>query len=247
MLLNKEILIGLFDSGLKISPARFWSFDVASNNATLSGFEVEYTTTSMQIDWGDDQTQFVGSGTQVNHTFTSFSSGIALLAGGTTANNSRVTLINCGLTNPKLKGVVTLSAYTGLNEFVCRNNNITGLLGTTGLSSLQKINIELNDLTGNIPSLSGNTSLIEYVASFNELSGFDGGSVSPTIDIFEADFNQLTSSAVDTILSAFATANNTSTPTRLLNLGGGLNAAPTGAGLTSRSTLTAAGWTVITN
>jgi hypothetical protein len=246
-MLNKELLIGFYDSAFDIELTKFWSFGITNTNATLSGFEVEYTSSSMLVDWGDQQRQFISSGAQTSHTFASNSSGIGLLAGGSVSNNSTITLINCGQTNPKLKGVVYLSAYTGLNEFVCRNNNITGIVGIPNLTAVSKINLELNDLTGSIPTLSSNTSLTEFVISFNELTGFDGGSVSSTIDIFEADFNQLTTTAVDNILIAFAQAGNTTTPTRLLNLGGGSNGAPSGAGLTSRSTLTAAGWTVITN
>lgn len=248
MFLNREILIGLYDSAFEIELDRFWTFGLSNTNgAKLSSFEVEYDTTSLLVDWGDEQKQFVGSGAQVNHTFVTSSSGIALLPGGSTAQNKAITLINCGTTNPKLQGSISLSAFTGLRDFTCRNNSLTNITGTSNLSALTKVNLELNNLVGNIPVLSGNVSLIEFIASFNSFSGFDGGGVSPTIDIFEADFNQLTTNAVDALLSAFAEANNTTTQTRLLNLGGGLNQTPSANGLTSKAVLTAIGWTVITN
>jgi hypothetical protein len=248
MFLNREILIGLYDSAFEIELDRFWRFgSLSTSGAILSSFEVEYNTTSLLVDWGDGQKQFVGSGIQLSHTFVTDSSGIALLPGGSTAQNKAITLINCGTTNPKLQGTVSLDAFINLKDFTCRNNDITNITGTSKLSALTNINVELNNLVGNIPTLSGNVSLIEFIASFNDLSGFEGGSVSPTIDIFEADYNQLTTDAVDTLLSAFVEANNTTTQTRLLNLGGGLNQAPSANGLTSRSALTAIGWTVITN
>lgn len=248
MLLNKEILIGLYDSAFEVSLDRFWSFGVTSNSgATLSGLEVEYSSTSLLVDWGDAQRQFVSSGTQTNHTFVADSSGVALLAGGGFANNPTITLIDCGRTTPKLQGTVSLSAYTGLLEFTCKNNNITKFTGNNSLPNLIKLNLELNSLTDNIPSLSSNTALREFNCRYNSLTGFEGGTVSTVLDIFEADNNLLTSGTVNSILSSFVVANNTTTLTRILNLGGAGNQAPTGAGITDKAALTAIGWTVITN
>jgi Leucine-rich repeat (LRR) protein len=146
-----------------------------------------------------------------------------------------------------LAGTVSVSAFTGLREFTCRNNNIIAFTGNINLSGLLKLNLELNDLTGNIPTLSANSNLSEFYCSYNEFTDYSGGTVSSVLDIFEADNNLLTSSAVDGILSAFVVANNTTTPTRVLNLGGVGNQAPTLSGVTNKATLTAIGWTVITN
>jgi hypothetical protein len=80
----------------------------------------------------------------------------------------------------------------------------------------------------------------------NQLTGFEGGPVSNTLGTFQAQVNQLTSAAVNAILAAFVAANKT-TGTRILNLGGVGNGAPTGQGITDKATLISRGWTVTTN
>jgi hypothetical protein len=84
-------------------------------------------------------------------------------------------------------------------------------------------------------------------AGATKLTGFDGGSVSVTLENFQAQNNELTSTAVNAILSAFVAAGRTSANGGcILNLGGTANAAPTGQGLTDKSTLISRGWTVTT-
>jgi hypothetical protein len=83
----------------------------------------------------------------------------------------------------------------------------------------------------------------------NGLTGFaTGGSVPSSLGNFQANNNLLTEAAVNAILAAFVAAGRTSARgTCILNLGGTGNAAPTGQGLTDKTTLISSGWTVTTN
>jgi len=77
--------------------------------------------------------------------------------------------------------------------------------------------------------LSGLSNLRLFYCHDNQLTGFDGGSVSNTLQNFQAQNNQLTQSAVDTILSTFDATTRT-TGARVLNLGGAGNSAPSYTG-----------------
>jgi Leucine-rich repeat (LRR) protein len=143
--------------------------------------------------------------------------------------------------------IPSLSALTNLQNFYCYTNQLTGSIPSLiGLSSLQVFYCFNNQLTGSIPSLSGLSNLQQFACSENQITGFDGGSVSNTLGAFYAQNNQLTSAVVNAILAAFVAANKT-TGTRILNLGGTGNAAPTGQGITDKATLDSRGWTVIIN
>jgi len=134
-----------------------------------------------------------------------------------------------------------------LRDFRVSNNFFTGNLPS--LSSnifLQYFRGQDNQFTGSIPSLSLNSNLIEFWCQNNQLTGFVGGSVSNTLGNFQAQNNQLSTTAVNDILAAFVAANRT-TGTRILNLGGTGNATPTGQGLVDKQTLINRGWTVTTN
>lgn len=112
------------------------------------------------------------------------------------------------------------------------------------LTSLSGIYMYENDLTGNIPSLATNTSLANFYCYSNQLTDWDGGTVSNTISNFRAESNALSETAVNGLLVAFDTAGRAS---GTLNLSGGTNSAPTGAGATAKASLTAKGWAVTTN
>jgi Leucine-rich repeat (LRR) protein len=183
--------------------------------------------------------------------------------------------------NNQLTGSIpSLSANTGLLDFYCQTNQLTGTIPSLSVNTELQIfhcatqqglikltgpipnldnNTQLRDfycftnqLTGPIPSLSANTFLRDFRCQSNQLTGFAGGSVANTLERFEAHNNQLTSAAVNAILAAFVAANKTA-GTRILNLGGTGNAAPTGQGLVDKQTLLDRGWrtgtgsTAITN
>ena len=139
----------------------------------------------------------------------------------------------------KLTGFIpSLDGLTNLKSFRCFTNQLTGpipsLSDSTGLLDFY---CHANQLTGPIPSLSGLTLLGIFSCHTNQLTGFDGGSVSNTLGYFLAQNNQLNQSSVNAILSAFVVANRT-TGTRILNVGGTGNAAPS---YTGGTTTTSAG------
>ena len=157
----------------------------------------------------------------------------------------------------------------GADDFQCNSNQLTGaipsLSANTALTiftaqqpadwcdsvpvgeyGADEFYCHNNQLTGAIPSLSANTALtIAYFYS-NQLTDWSGGTVSNTLGDFQAQNNLLTQAAVDAILAAFVAANRT-TGTRILNLGGTGNAAPSATGVTDKNTLISRGWTVTTN
>ncbi|NBP02786.1 MAG: hypothetical protein EBU90_22250, partial [Proteobacteria bacterium] len=134
---------------------------------------------------------------------------------------------------------------------VVGNSSITGTIPSLSNNTLLT-NVYANNcsLQGAIPDLSNNVNLIYFNVAGQlggtKINAWTGGTVSNTLGEFLAQDNQLTSSAVNSILAAFVAANKT-TGTRILNLGGTGNAAPTGAGITNKATLVSRGWTVTTN
>lgn len=140
------------------------------------------------------------------------------------------------------------SGMTGLTTLQIHNNLFSGACPTfsacTNLTAL-KVNNN-NNMSGPLPDLSANTALITAYFNSNKFTGWTGGTVSATLGDFRADANLLTQAAVDAILAAFVAANRT-TGTRILNLGGTGNAAPSAAGVTDKNTLISRGWTVTTN
>jgi len=136
---------------------------------------------------------------------------------------------------------------TSIRFFNCRANQLSGTIPTLTLyPNLVEFNCGENLLTGTIPSLSACTNLETFSCNTNQLTEFAGGNVSNKLGTFNAQINQLTQSAINAILAAFVAANKT-TGTRVLNLGGTGNAAPSGQGLTDKATLITRGWTVTTN
>ena len=141
----------------------------------------------------------------------------------------------------------TLIANTALTVFCCYSNQLTGSIPSlTTNTALTVFYCQYNQLTGSIPSLTTNTALTQFYCYSNQLTSWTGGTVSATLGDFQAQNNLLTGAAVNAILAAFVAAGRT-TGTRVLNLGGTGNAAPTGAGITDKATLVSRGWTVTTN
>jgi Leucine-rich repeat (LRR) protein len=131
----------------------------------------------------------------------------------------------------KLTGSIpSLSGLINLGVFFCHDNQLTGSIPSlSGLINLARFYCHDNQLTGSIPSLSGLMKMIDFHCYINQLTGFDGGSVPNILGNFQAQNNQLTSTAVDAILSAFDATTRT-TGTRILNLQSGNNSAPSYTG-----------------
>jgi Leucine-rich repeat (LRR) protein len=200
------------------------------------------------------------------------------LTGSIPALPSSIT--HCTFYNNQLTGPIpSVSGSTNLSLFYCFGNGLTGSIpslngltklmdfrcqGQTGVTKLRGSIPSLNDnnslilfacsaneLTGSIPNLTNNIKLESFYCDRNQLTGFAGGSVSNTLGQFEAYNNQLTSTVVNNLLSAFVAAGRTTgTPivngTCILNLGGAGNFRPTGQGVTDVTTLRGRGWTVTT-
>ena len=150
-------------------------------------------------------------------------------------------------TNQLTGSIPSLSGLNNLQTFRCFTNQLTGPIPSLScLTNLQVFECNANQLTGSIPSLSGLNNFQTFRGFTNQLTGFNGGPVSNTLGSFQAQNNQLPSTSVNVILSAFVAANKTA-GTRILNLGGVGNAAPAGQGITDKATLVSRGWTVTTN
>ena len=160
--------------------------------------------------------------------------------------NTAMTSFSC-YTNQLTGSIPSLSANTALITFSCRENQLTGSIPSLSANTAMTVfSCYSNQLTGSIPSLSANTAMTVFYCYSNQLTGYAGGGVSITLGDFRAENNLLTQAAVDLILSDFVAANKT-TGTRILNIGGTGNAAPSAAGLLDKATLVSRGWTVTTN
>ena len=161
------------------------------------------------------------------------------------AGNSNLRIFEC-FSNQLTGSIPSLSGLNNLQTFLCHTNQLTGPIPSlSGLTNLRDFQCFSNQLTGSIPSLSVLNNLQTFQCRTNQLTSFAGGSVSNTLGNFQAQTNQLIFTAVNNILATFVAANRT-TGTRILNLGGTGNAAPTGQGITDKATLISRGWTVTT-
>ena len=160
--------------------------------------------------------------------------------------NTALTQFYCDI-NRLTGNIPDLSANTALTQFLCYSNQLTGNIpDLSANTALTLFYCNSNQLTGNIPDLSANTALTLFHCNSNQLTGWSGGTVSADLGSFQAQNNLLTQAAVDAILAAFVAAGRT-TGTRILNIGGTGNAAPSAAGLADKATLESRGWTVTTN
>lgn len=149
----------------------------------------------------------------------------------------------------QLTGTIpSLTSNTLLQSFLCNTNLLAGSIPSlSSNASLLSFNCGDNQLTGSIPDLSANQELQTFYCNANQITGFSGGSVSSTINTFQAQNNSLSEDSVNNILAAFVAAGRTiSAGVCLLKLEGGANAAPTGQGLNDKATLISRGWTVTT-
>ena len=165
-----------------------------------------------------------------------------------TSNDVTTDLAAQGLTSPFVMLIPdSVRTDAALTIFYFNGNQLTGAIPSLSANTALTIfYCQDNQLTGSIPSLSANTALTLFICHNNQLTGWSGGTVSNTLGDFQAQNNLLTQAAVDAILAAFVAANRT-TGTRILNLGGTGNAAPSATGVTDKNTLISRGWTVTTN
>ena len=243
MVFNRESLIGIYDSSLPYPS--FWTFSLPASGNTLSNFSIGYTSSkNVRVLWGDGTNNSLTTETVISHNYTNIKTGLTLVPFDVNKDNI-FTRIVCGISSPALSGTVNIGSYPNLTFFSNTNNNITSFTGSQNLTGVLEIYLNNNSLSGTMPNLTNNNVLSRFEASNNKYTNFSGN-VSNTLDTFRADSNLLTTTAVNNILAAFVSANRT-TGNRVLNLGGSGNAAPTGQGLTDKSSLLGVGWTVTTN
>ena len=191
----------------------------------------------------------------------------------TTTNNAVITSINWGskglngtasFAGSTLTGLTTFLIGTnafvgplpvilpyapGLTQYQVNSNAFSGTIPAMGTRpNLTIFNCQINNLTGAIPDLSGCTALTTFQCHVNAgINAWTGGTVAFTLGNFVARQCTLTAAAVNAILAAFVLAGRTSAAgTCVLSLEKG-NAAPTGQGLTDKTTLIGRGWTVTTS
>jgi Leucine-rich repeat (LRR) protein len=184
-------------------------------------------------------------------------------------NNASLTYFNCYNNNlsgsiPSIDNVINLSYFdvgsnnlTGsipilnknvnLTEFWCDNNYLSGSIPSLNtLSNLQNFVCQYNYyITGSIPYLGNNVNLVNFYCDSNSLTGYISGSISNTIQTFQANDNLLSQAAVDAILIDINNCNALSPST--LNLAGFGNSTPSAAGLAVTSSLITQGWTIYIN
>jgi hypothetical protein len=147
--------------------------------------------------------------------------------------------------NKLIGSIPDLSSNINLTVFRCHSNQLTGSIPSLSNNiNLIHFLCHSNQLTGSIPSLSSNVNLTRFLCHSNQLTGYTASTISTTLVDFRAENNLLTESAVNQILIDFDTAGHSG---GILNVGGTGNAAPTGAGLTAKTSLQGKSWTVTTN
>lgn len=141
----------------------------------------------------------------------------------------------------------SITGATTLQILYCNNNQLTGNLPSTLPNSIREFYCQSNSFTGSLPNVSGASAMIRYYFNDNSISTLAGTwACSSTLAEVRGQNNSLTQTAVDGILLALVNANKT-TGTRVVNLAGTGNAAPSSTGIGYKNTLISRGWTVTTN
>jgi hypothetical protein len=146
--------------------------------------------------------------------------------------------------------IPTLSSNSLLQELFVNSCSLSGTVPP--LSSCVKLKVfnassqlgatKLNGVFGN---LEYNTSLNDALIHSNQIAEWSG-EVPASLGFFLAHNNNLSTASVDSILQAFVNAGR-DFGTRVLNLGGSGNQAPSPTGVNNKNILIGKGWTVTTN
>lgn len=224
---------------------------------------VEYT-----LIWGDgDSTTVTGTGSQqgTSHTYES-----GTFVGKFTTEDftavKTVYLFNVGITGdaPDPAKFTKLTSYkvtsnSGLDGNIptFENNSLLTTLQLTSCSltgsmsslshmtSLASLYIRDNEISGKFPDISGCSSLTMVDADTNDFTAYAGSAIPSSVTTFDLWGAAIASSnEIDSILAKLDTAGGSS---GTVDLRSGTNAAPSSAGLTSKSNLEGKGWTVRVN
>lgn len=169
-----------------------------------------------------------------------------LLSSITLTNNTALTSLNIGINSLSSLNVSSNTALTYLN---CESNNLSTLT-LTALTNLQEIHFDNNTLT--TLNLSNNTNLTQIFGGVNNITTVTmPASVNITTTYhFDLSDNALTQTSVNNILQkidSYTTPSGNNITDKLIILTGGTNAAPSGAGLTAKTSLESKGYYVQTN
>lgn len=162
--------------------------------------------------------------------------------------NTALQIVNIGTNS--LTGAYDISTNTALVDFNCESNTISSLTGLSSLSNLQKLTITNNSFSSiNLSSLNN---LTEFYASVNSLTSVTmKSSVNITTTYhFDVSYNNLSAAQINNILQTidgYTTPSGNNQSDKFIDVSGGSNAAPTGAGLTALSSLRNKGYRVLTN
>lgn len=136
-----------------------------------------------------------------------------------------------------------LSAFTGVVNLDLSGNLLTVSPNISGMANLGTLNLRDNQIV-TPPSLAGFTSLTTVYIRNNLLTTAPSVVGSSSILTILLDNNAIPTADINTLLTTidgFATNNGT------IDVSGGTNGAPSGAGATAKTNLIGRGWTVTTN
>ena len=145
------------------APLAFWRLSNTLGK-TVTNFSSVFTG-NITVDWGDGSSQVLTSNTPLNKTLGN-TTGISLKV-----DKSNITQINCGTSSSRLGGTVNISAFPNLTTFSCNSNDITSFSGYNKNSNLRNLQFFNNKISGEMPSLSAMTSLVEILFHQNLFTG----------------------------------------------------------------------------
>jgi hypothetical protein len=242
----------------------------ADNTSTFDPSWAFSDASVMTVDWGDG-TPIQSHATGLSHTYAGV--GIKYVK-FTCPDWTKLTAFDintdvCRLVLPSFAACTTLNdvrfnsnqfagtlpsfaTCTGLDVWIGYDNLFSGTLPSfAGLSSMYVWYGFANQFSGILPSFATCTALIEFQGQTNQFSGYTAGgfATQARMTLLRLQTNNLPEASIDAILVDCVTS--LALPGRVvcnLNLGGVGNAAPSNpAGLASKATLVAAGWTMTTN
>ena len=172
------------------------------------------------VDWGDGSaSESMTTGVDSSHTYTD---GLHILT-MTAPDDATVTRIEVDSDN-----------LIGAPPDVTQNPELTTL------------RLQYNQLTVT-PNVSQNPKLVTLYLGGNQLTTYAGGlDAMRKLTTYNISSNALPEAAINAILVDLDTARVAGNPVCTVGLSGGTNAAPTGAGITAKNNLVAAGWSVTT-
>lgn len=149
-------------------------------------------------------------------------------------------------THPGTKWVVATSpdGWGGLTNFTATAKSLT-LLNCAVATALSVLSLNTNQLA--VLDVSANIALTTLSTSGNAGLAFLGLPALVLLSTFISNSNGFTAAQVNAILAAFVQNEAAGDPGRDASVDLTTNAAPTGQGIIDATTLTVAGWTVITD